>query len=187
MNNIKLISSCALISFITNLLLFSSIYAPSLVFYQYEPTVYAIKQPEIKPVLLDDTKRQVDCLAKNIYFEARSESHEGQLAVAQVTMNRVHHPNYPKDICDVVYQKTVKDNKIVCQFSWTCYPNIVTEVEAWQTSLMIAKKALTDITVHDKLARTNALFYHSLYVKPNWKFTRVSKIGNHIFYAELHN
>ena len=133
-------------------------------------------------------KKQVDCLAKNIYHEAAHESYEGKLAVAQVTMNRVSHPNYPKDVCSVVYQKTTTpSNSVTCQFSWTCMVVSLTyDKYKWEESVIIARRALTEPVLHDTIAQTNALFYHAVYVKPGWNKTKVVKqIGNHIFYTKI--
>ena len=130
-------------------------------------------------------KKQVDCLAKNIYHEAANESYEGKLAVAQVTMNRVSNPNYPKDICSVVYQKTVSpSNTTTCQFSWTCMSVAASyDRYKWEESVMIAKRALTVPQLHDTIAESNALYYHANYVNPGWKLQKVAQIGNHIFYT----
>lgn len=136
-----------------------------------------------------DFNKQVDCLAKNIYYESATESYEGKLAVAQVTMNRVNSPQYPKDICSVVYQKTTDQNlRTICQFSWTCMVKelVVRDKYAWEESVMIAKRALTEPFLHDTIAQTNALYYHAVYVKPGWNKTKVVKqIGNHIFYSRI--
>lgn len=136
-----------------------------------------------------DFNKQVDCLAKNIYYEAATESYEGKLAVAQVTMNRVNSPQYPKDICSVVYQKTVDQQlKTICQFSWTCMVKelVIRDKYAWEESQMIAKRALTEPFLHDTIAQSNALYYHAVYVKPGWNKTKVVKqIGNHIFYSRI--
>jgi spore germination cell wall hydrolase CwlJ-like protein len=150
------------------------------------PQVFSIASSQITTKIIDDTKRHIECLAKNIYFEARSESYEGQLAVAQITLNRMNDPKYPKDVCDVVYQKKTKENRVVCQFSWTCFhqPDIK-DIEAWHLSIEIAKHALTHKVVHDILAKSNALYYHATYVKPKWQVKKVTKIGKHIFYAAL--
>ena len=136
-----------------------------------------------------DFNKQVDCLAKNIYYESAHESYEGKLAVAQVTMNRVNSPQYPKDICSVVYQKTTDQNlRTICQFSWTCMVKelVVKDKYAWEESVMIAKRALTEPFLHDTIAESNALYYHAVYVKPGWNKTKVVKqIGNHIFYSKI--
>jgi spore germination cell wall hydrolase CwlJ-like protein len=145
--------------------------------------VYATKQ-EVSA----NYKKQVDCLAKNIYYEAAHESYEGKLAVAQVTMNRVNSPQYPKDICSVVYQKTTTpSNSVTCQFSWTCISvSASMDKYKWEESVIIAKRALTEAVLHDTIAETKALYYHAVYVNPGWNKTKVVKqIGNHIFYTKI--
>jgi len=136
-----------------------------------------------------DMLKQVDCLAKNIYYEAGHESYEGKLAVAQVTLNRVNSPKYPKDICSVVYQKTTDENlRTVCQFSWTCMVKelVAKDKYAWEESQIVAKRALTEPVLHDIIAQTNALYYHAVYVNPGWNKTKVVRqIGNHIFYSKI--
>jgi len=136
-----------------------------------------------------DFNRQLDCLAKNIYYEAGSEKYEGKLAVAQVTMNRVNSGRFPSDICSVVYQKTTDQNlRTICQFSWTCMVKelVIKDKYSWEESQLIAKRALTEPFVHDTIAQSNALFFHAVYVKPNWEKTKVVKqIGNHIFYSKI--
>jgi len=142
-----------------------------------------------KKQVSQEYNKQVECLAKNIYWESASESYEGKLAVAQVTLNRVNSGKFPSDICSVVYQKTVnRDSRIVCQFSWTCLFNGKKEKDRyeWEQSLMIAKRALTEPFLHDIIAQTNALYYHAVYVTPGWPKGRVvKKIGNHIFYSTI--
>jgi spore germination cell wall hydrolase CwlJ-like protein len=126
--------------------------------------------------------QQLVCLAKNIYYESATESYEGKLAVAQVTMNRLNHPDYPSDVCGVVYQKTGS----TCQFSWVCEKVERNERDKyiWEECMQIAKRALTEDQVHAELADRNALYYHAVYVNPKWKNTKVvKKIGNHIFYV----
>jgi hypothetical protein len=136
-----------------------------------------------------DYNRQVDCLAKNIYYEAGSEKYEGKLAVAQVTLNRVNSGKFPSDICSVVYQKTTDQNlRTICQFSWTCMVKelVVKDKYSWEESQLIAKRALTEPYVHDTIAQSNALYFHAVYIKPNWEKTKVVKqIGNHIFYSKI--
>ena len=74
-------------------------------------------------VTLKERERQLQCLAQNIYWEAASEPFEGKVAVAQVTINRAESGKFPSDICQVVYQKNVFYEKVVCQFSWYCERN----------------------------------------------------------------
>jgi spore germination cell wall hydrolase CwlJ-like protein len=136
-----------------------------------------------------DYNKQVECLAKNIYYEAGSEKYEGKLAVAQVTLNRVNSGKFPSDICSVVYQKTTDQNlRTICQFSWTCMVKelVVKDKYSWEESQLIAKRALTEPFVHDTIAQSNALYFHAVYIKPNWEKTKVVKqIGNHIFYSKI--
>lgn len=129
--------------------------------------------------------RSLDCLAMNVYREAGSESYEGKIAVAQVTINRANHPQFPKDICGVVYQKNIIMEKLVCQFSWHCDGALRKKPEnneSYQESYEVAKKVLLEGFKLDKLA--NALYFHSVDVKPAWPYEKIGKIGNHIFYKE---
>ena len=127
-----------------------------------------------------DFNKQLNCLTNNIYYEAATESYEGKLAVAQVTINRANNPNFPSTICGVVYQRTLG----TCQFSWTCLKNLaINNKYAWDESELVARKALTEPVLHDTIAKQNALYYHASYVNPGWKGRVVAKIGNHIFYA----
>ena len=138
----------------------------------------------VKRQVAESYNQQVECLAKNIYYESASEAYEGKLAVAQVTLNRVNSPQYPHDVCSVVYQKT----QGTCQFSWTCnnVDTLVKNKYQWEESLLIAKRALTQPVLHDIIAKTNALYYHAVYVNPGWNKTKVvARIGNHIFYANI--
>jgi spore germination cell wall hydrolase CwlJ-like protein len=127
-----------------------------------------------------DIAKQVLCMAKNLYYEAASESFEGKLAVAQVTMNRANSPKYPSTVCEVVYQKTGS----TYQFSWV--GEKVSEVRnkyAWEECLIVAKKALTERKLHDTIYKTQSMFYHNTSVNPGWKLKYVAKIGNHLFYT----
>jgi spore germination cell wall hydrolase CwlJ-like protein len=147
------------------------------------PTSGAQIKPTIAAQVSGDFNKQILCMAKNLYYEAAMESHEGKLAVAQVTINRANNKNYPSDICGVVYQKT----GATCQFSWTCDSDKkeIRNRYAWEESLYIARRALTESILHHELAKSNALFYHATYVNPGWNNIKVVRqIGNHIFYAK---
>ena len=125
-----------------------------------------------------------NCLARAVYFEARSETELGQLAVAKVILNRVKDPEYPKSICGVVYQGSGRRNS--CQFSFACdgLPDDVRSASSWANAKKIAQKALAgDAKVAAIGTATN---YHADYVKPKWAKTmkRLIKIGRHIFYEE---
>lgn len=123
--------------------------------------------------------REVECLAKNIYYEAGSEPYNGKLAVAQVTMNRVKSNQFPRTVCGVVYQKT----KGTCQFSWVCQDGLQPRYgQAWKESLKIAENILINKRSYNVVG--GAKFFHATYVDPAWSNTKkvVKQIGNHIFY-----
>lgn len=129
-------------------------------------------------------QKQIRCLAKNIYFEAGGEPEKGKIAVAQVTLNRVGHDDYPDSICEVVEQKTFNSQtkKAICQFSWACKPRsqLKVDLESYYESYEIAKKVLLDGVRIDRL--TNALYFHSTSIRPAWNKKPVMSIGNHVFY-----
>ncbi len=127
---------------------------------------------------------EVKCLATAIYFEARGEPERGQIAVAQVVLNRLKNPAYPNTICAVVYQNKNKRN--ACQFSFACdgRPDRITDRSAWASSQALASKILNDdrtMFLSDVGAATH---YHANYVRPRWAraMKKVDKIGRHIFY-----
>jgi spore germination cell wall hydrolase CwlJ-like protein len=130
-----------------------------------------------------ERQRQLDCLAINIYREAGHEPFEGKVGVAQVTLNRAAHPDFPKDICAVVYQKNNWSGRIVCQFSWYCdsaHRARAINREAYTESMEVAKKVLLEGFRLPSLEP--ALYYHADYVNPQWRLDRIIKIGVHIFY-----
>lgn len=138
--------------------------------------------------LTADAKKEVDCLAENIYYEAGHEPKAGQIAVAMVTLNRMQDPRFPKDICGVVKQKTkvesIGDTRVACQFSWFCEPRKQINPEVYQRNLEVALHVYAN---YEKLEdNTNgAKFYHADYVKPNWKnLQKTVVIGRHIFYKD---
>jgi N-acetylmuramoyl-L-alanine amidase len=116
--------------------------------------------------------KEVTCLAKNIYHEARGESLKGQVAVALVTLNRTKHENYPGTVCGVVYDKG--------QFSWTSAPTRIVNNTAWKSSIELAEAVLEgNIT----LPNFNALYFHNVSIRPKWKTqVRPLRIGNHVFF-----
>jgi len=129
-------------------------------------------------------RRQISCLAMNIYHEARGEPEAGQYAVAEVTMNRVASKHYPNSICEVVYQQNWDDarGRYVGMFSWTELnrkPGINNKL--WIKALDIAQAVYR----HDYTpAVRGALFYHAKNIRPKWVRGKRAKarIGNHIFY-----
>jgi spore germination cell wall hydrolase CwlJ-like protein len=158
--------------------------------------VTPIPQPKLKarPLNVVDPL-QLECLAKNIYYEARGESIKGQIAVARVVMNRVRHHAFGNTPCKVINQAnlitvndadTGEEKKVkVCQFSWVCEPNAPLNKNSavYQRALQIAKEVLK-YDAHADLLPRNTLFFHSVNVNPNWGYRRVAVIGNHVFYAK---
>jgi len=140
----------------------------------------------VQPTLQDMVTTFVDrrdqdqeqlCLAKAVYFEARGESLEGQLAVAEVVLNRAASGRYPATLCGVVTQRA--------QFSFIRrgrFPSVDATCSAWQTALAIADIARNNLA--DQIP-ANVLWYHANYVAPSWgrRLTRIVQIGAHIFYG----
>ena len=153
------------------------------------------------------TKEDVECMAKNIYFESRSDNMAGQFAVADVVLNRVKDKRYPNTVCEVIYDGPIKEKwktkqypdlpdskreyvplRHKCQFSWYCdgkkdeiprYDN-----DAWERAQLVAGYILYS---GEYLGITEgATHYHATYVSPNWRHDRgmqlVGRIGSHIFY-----
>ena len=129
--------------------------------------------------------KELDCLTRNIYWEAASEPFEGKVGVAQVTINRMNSGKFADSICEVVYQKNVFYEKVVCQFSWYCEnTHKIRPIykPLWEESELVAKKVLLE---NFRLPSLNkALYYHADYVNPNWKKPKIEQIGRHIFYGE---
>ncbi len=128
------------------------------------------------------TSKQKTCLANAIYFESRSEPETGQVAVAQVVMNRVKNPAYPDSICGVVYQNQNMRN--ACQFSFACdgIPDRVRSKKAWDLAVKLANEVINEeVWLKDVGSATH---YHATYVRPKWAKTmkKADKIGLHIFY-----
>jgi spore germination cell wall hydrolase CwlJ-like protein len=129
--------------------------------------------------------RQLECLTRNIYWEAASEPFEGKVAVAQVTLNRMQSGRFPDSVCGVVYQKNVFYERVVCQFSWYCEGNHKVKAinkPMWRESEEVAKKVLLEGFRLPSLQK--AMYYHADYVNPGWTHPKIEKIGRHIFYGE---
>jgi hypothetical protein len=129
----------------------------------------------------EDRARAVHCLAQAIYYEAAREPTKGQEAVAQVVLNRVRHPAYPKTVCGVVYQGASLPTG--CQFTFTCDGALRWRPEAdlWDRALTVATKALAGYVDKDVGSATH---YHAAYVAPYWAPTlvKMTQVGQHIFY-----
>jgi N-acetylmuramoyl-L-alanine amidase len=126
-----------------------------------------------------DSDRQVHVLALNMYHEARGEGFDAMAAVGQVTLNRVNHPSYADNICDVVYQRR--------QFSWTHMRRNHTpqETESWELALQIAEHLI--LGEMDEMVAGATHFLNPRLVRrvPNWarEYEVVGRVGNHVFYA----
>jgi hypothetical protein len=148
--------------------------------------ISALPNPPAKPFHLQaegvlDEARAVDCMTAAIYYEAANESTEGQRAVAQVVINRMRNPVFPKTVCGVVFQGSNRASG--CQFTFTCDGALARAPiqEKWDRARVVAEAALHGY-VMKKVG--NATHYHASYVAPYWSPTlvKVSAIGAHIFY-----
>jgi hypothetical protein len=141
-----------------------------------------------------DLNREIDCLAKNIYFESAYEERQGQIAVGLVTINRVKSGAFADSICEVVWQanKNRHTGKRVAQFSWTLdrRPDIPHNQEVWAQCQKLAQEMLADGSLDNFDDFLNgATFYHAAYVHPKWRneYVPVARIGLHIFYrSDIH-
>lgn len=133
--------------------------------------------------LPEDLDEQARCLAQAVYFEARSEPLEGQLAVAQVVLNRVRSAFWPNDICSVVFQN--EHRRHGCQFSFACdgLSDNPHNPRAWQRSKLVAAVALQDLWDDVTGAATH---YHADYVAPEWRraMDPTVRYGRHLFYRD---
>lgn len=126
------------------------------------------------------SEQDVDCLAKNIYFEARNQSIEGQFAVAEVVINRMNDSRFPSNVCKIIKQKTNN----ICQFSWYCdgKSDKMMEKKPAEVARMVAVSSLFFKTNFTK----GAIYYHSSYVKPKWsKYGKTTQIQDHVFYDRI--
>ena len=138
---------------------------------------------DYESVSVTQLRKDLECLALNIYREGGYEPIEGRIAIAQVTLNRVASSEFPNDVCAVVYQKNRVVSKTVCQFSWYCdssHRNRPINQKAYDDAYEVAKKVYLEGFRLDILE--DALYYHADYVNPRWKLERISQIGTHIFY-----
>lgn len=118
--------------------------------------------------------REEECLAGAVYFEAKAEGLEGQLAVAKVIVNRAASGRFPGSLCGVVFQRG--------QFSFVRgngFPPIARGGQDWREAVAIARIARDDLW---KSPVPKALFFHARHVSPGWRLTRIAAVGNHVFY-----
>ena len=121
------------------------------------------------------------CLTQAVYYEAAVEPLDGKRAVAQVVINRMRHPAYPKSICGVVYQGS--ERRTGCQFSFTCDGALLRTpaAAAWMSAGAVAREALNG---HIEASVGTSTHYHADYVLPKWAFQlgKIEQLGRHIFY-----
>lgn len=126
-------------------------------------------------------RQQLDCLTTAIYYEARSEPLAGQLAVAQVVLNRVDSKHYPSSICEVVYQGSYRTTG--CQFSFTCDGSLAKAPRdtTWARVQAVSINAMLDMK---PLSLGQPTHYHTVAVNPVWSATllRTANVGSHVFY-----
>lgn len=115
--------------------------------------------------------KEVECLAKNIYYESRGEGRIGMLAVGKVTLNRTMHPAFPDTICGTVYQKG--------QFTWTRKKEGRINYAQFDKSRSIALEVLSG---NHELKDFPALYFHNNTVTPKWPFKKIAIIKNHHYY-----
>lgn len=132
-----------------------------------------------------NVQKDINCLAENVYYEARGESEAGKKAVAEVTTNRVTAPGFPTTVCGVVHEKAGHS----CQFSWVCQRHRQPIDKNDQTWVESKEVAIDVLLFNDKpgiMKQKTALYYHADYVKPGWarhmKF--IKRIGGHLFYTK---
>lgn len=128
----------------------------------------------------NDKDRALLCLTQAVYYEAGFEPVEGRRAVAQVILNRLRHPAFPKSVCGVVYDGSARPG---CQFSFTCDGSLrrAPSPAAWTAARRVAEEALNG---HVATSVGAATHYHANYVAPYWapKLAKLAQIGAHIFY-----
>ncbi len=138
-------------------------------------------RPFVLATEADDKARALRCLSQAVYYEAAREPLKGQEAVAQVVLNRMRHPAYPKSICGVVYQGSARATG--CQFTFTCDGSLrwAPEPGLWARAQAVARRALAGYVDRQVGSATH---YHASYVAPYWAPTlvKMTKVGAHIFY-----
>jgi len=128
-----------------------------------------------------DHARAATCLAMAVYYEAANQGPDGEAAVAQVVLNRVRNPLFPKTVCGVVFQGS--NQSTGCQFTFTCDGSLARRPSAdgWSAAKEVAERALGGYV---QKAVGEATHYHTIWVVPYWQPTvlKVAQIGAHVFY-----
>jgi spore germination cell wall hydrolase CwlJ-like protein len=128
-----------------------------------------------------DVTRAENCLAMAVYYEAANQGPDGEAAVAQVVLNRLRNPVFPKTVCGVVFQGSSLPTG--CQFTFTCDGSLARTPSApgWRDALFVARRALNGYVMRDVGEATH---YHTIWVVPYWQTTvlKVAQLGAHVFY-----
>ena len=154
--------------------------------------IHSISEVEAQERLDTISPADRECLAQNIYHEARGETIAGQVAVAWVTLNRMEADKFPDTLCGVVKQARTDSNgnplRNQCQFSWYCdgKSDRIRNQREWEDVQLITDVVLLDWARANRSPVANATFYHADYVKPYWAsaFTEIAQVDSHIFYVE---
>lgn len=131
--------------------------------------------------LIDQFNSELKCLSQAIYYEARSESASGRIAVAEVIMNRIKSKHFPNTVCDVVYQGSKR--KTGCQFSFTCDGSM--KIKPTEKYWNISKKTAVHVMIGASTKMTHgATHYHTTQVSPNWSknMKQTAQYSTHVFY-----
>lgn len=139
-----------------------------------DPRFQSLAHAVDSQVAPSDLSSELRCLAGAIYYESKGEPLAGQLAVAEVIINRARSGRFPRSLCGVVTQAG--------QFSFVrggAVPAVNPSLAQWKTALAVAQVALGDAW---ESPASNAMFFHARYVSPRWSKARVASIGNHVFY-----
>lgn len=137
--------------------------------------------PELRVAYVDP--KSLDCLAKTIYWEAKSEPITGQIAVGHVVLNRTKDSRFPSTVCGVVTQSTKGKKSWSCQFHWYCdgKSDVIKDQKTYAKVLEVARLVLTE-AIDNPIG--NSLFFHATYVKNQKKrYATRMKVGNHVFYT----
>ncbi len=146
-----------------------------------QPSESTAEPPTLAPPTGEARASAITCLAQAIAYEAGTQSESGQAAVAQVVLNRMRHPAFPKTVCGVVFQGSHR--RTGCQFTFTCDGSLarVLSRRTWDTARRIAEQSIDGLL---PAVVANATHYHADYVQPYWvsAMVRIGAIGAHIFY-----
>ena len=149
---------------------------------------YFLSTPANSETLLEkNNRKQIQCLATNIYFEANNQPFVEKQAIAHVVLNRVKDKHFPNTICEVVYQAVLDSNgnPILnkCQFSWYCdgKSERILDFDGYQEAFNVAEYV---IEIQPKDITEGSLWYHAVYVNPRWAkdYVKIARIDTHIFY-----